>query len=111
MTIKIKNETTPAAQGFFNLNAIQLETIAQMAIENMIEGTFDMLRDEAEDYTTYQSVKASIDGSKEMAKDMLNDHMSWIQQRIFEYIDNIQISLKHVSCDEKGFTDADVEIK
>lgn len=111
MPIKIKNEITPAAQGFFNLNAIQLETIAQMAVENMIEGTFDMIRDEAEEYTTFQSVKVTIDGSKDMAKDMLNDHLSWIKQCIFDYIDNIQIDMKRVSCDGKGFTDADVEIK
>ena len=62
-------------------------------------------------YTTFQSVKVTIDGSKDMAKDMLNDHLSWIKQCIFDYIDNIQIDMKRVSCDGKGFTDADVEIK
>ena len=111
MAVKIKNEITPDIQSFFNLNATQLETIAQMAVENMVEATIDMCRDLPEDETTFSNVKQMISYVNEQALEMLDDHFDYLKEVLMMRIKSIKVELKQVSFDENGFKDADVTIE
>lgn len=111
MAIKMKTEMNNTVQPILSFTSDHIDQIAQLFVANIVEGTIDCLRDEAEEDLGFKRVKQCIEGAKEGAVDMFEDHMSYFMERVIQSIKKVNINVEKISFDSEGLDDVDVTIE
>ena len=112
MAIKMKNQSeTNDFQSLLSFNSDQIDQLARLFVSDIVEGTIDCLREEAEEDINFNSVKKSIESCGESAVDMFEDHMAFFMERVIESIKKVNIKVEKMMIDEEGLDDVDVTIE
>lgn len=112
MAIKMKNQSeTNDFQSLLSFKPDQIDQLARFFVSNIVEGTIDCLREEAEEDINFSKVKQSIESCGESAVDMFEDHMGYFMERVIESIKKVNIKVEKMTIDQVGLDDVDVTIE